>query len=329
LNVIPDKFVVRGADEAPFFAARESAMFWKHTHRKKVFFEDALKHIYDYESRRLDASSLSLSGILRLRTKKVIGLVEEMEEHGLIKIAGHALHLTPQGRAWALQVIRAHRLWESYLSEEVGLPLEKIHKAAEKKEHDITPSEADRLDARLGYPARDPHGDPIPSVTHKMEQLKGVPLTDWPIGKMGRILHVEDEPQEIYAQILSEGFFPDEDIEVAESGERGFHILSRACDCWLPAIVVGNIQVGEIPQSKEVLGDALTVLRQGKSGKILALKIQGMMRIRFLDMGILPGATIEAVMPSVFGEPWAYKVKETLFALRREQAEQIIIQSIR
>jgi len=71
---------------------------------------------------------------------------------------------------------------------------------------------------------------------------------------------------------------------------------------------------------------ALTVLRPGESGKILALKTQGMMRIRFLDMGILPGATIEAVMPSALGEPWAYKVKETLFALRREQAKQIIIQ---
>lgn len=305
-------------------------MFVKHTHRKKVFFEDALKHIYDYESRQLDASALSLSGILMLRTKNVIGLVEEMEAHGLIKIAGHALHLTPQGRAWALQVIRAHRLWESYLSEELGLPLVKIHKAAEKKEHDITPAEADRLDARLGYPARDPHGDPIPSATHKIEQLKGLPLTDWPIGKTGRILHVEDEPPEIYAQILSEGLLTDADIKVTESGKRGFHIVSRARACWLPAIVAGNIQVGEIPPlDKEIQGEALTVLQQGESGKILALKIQGMMRIRFLDMGILPGATIEAVMPSVFGEPWAYKVKETLFALRRAQTEQIIIQSIR
>lgn len=301
-------------------------MFGKHTHRKKIFFEDALKHVYDCESRQVDATALSLSGILRLGTKKVIGLVEEMEEHGLIKIAGHGLHLTPQGRAWALQVIRAHRLWESYLSEEVGLPLEKIHKAAEKKEHDITPSEADRLDATLGFPSRDPHGDPIPSVTHKIEQLKGVPLTDWPAGKMGRILHIEDEPPEICAQILSEGLFPDEDIKVTESTGRGIHIVSRARECWLPVIVAGNIQVGEIPAQRELHGEALTVLRPGESGKILALKTQGMMRIRFLDMGILPGATIEAVMPSALGEPWAYKVKETLFALRREQAQQIIIQ---
>ncbi len=301
-------------------------MFEKYTHRKKIFFEDSLKHIYDCESRQIDATALSLSGILGLRTKQVIGLVEEMEGRGLIKIAGHALHLTPEGRAWALQVIRAHRLWESYLSEEVGLPLEKVHKAAEKKEHEITPAEADRLDATLGFPSRDPHGDPIPSVTHKIEHVKGVPLTDWPIGKMGRILHIEDEPPEIYAQILAEGLSPDEDIKVVESAERGVCIVSRARECWLPPIVAANIQVGEIPAQREVLGEALTVLRPGESGKILALKTQGMMRIRFLDMGILPGATIEAVMSSALGEPRAYKVKETLFALRREQAEQIIIQ---
>jgi DtxR family Mn-dependent transcriptional regulator len=309
-------------------------MFWQSLSRKRILLEDALKHIYDCEYRKVDATTHSLAGALGLRSRKAIALVDKLEERGLVHIAGNGLHLTSHGRAWALQVIRAHRLWESYLSVEVGVPLERIHEQAERKEHNITPAQADVLDAHLGYPLRDPHGDPIPSASHKLERVRGVPLTDWPVGKLGRIVHVEDEPQMICKQIFTEGLFLDTDVKILESAPRGFHLWSRGHECWLPPVVVANIYVKESPQgvegiedsAQQILARPLSALMPGESGRIVTLKCQGLTRRRFLDLGLLPGTWIEVMMPSAFSQPLAYKIRETMIALRREQAEQILIE---
>lgn len=305
-------------------------MFWQSPHRKKILLEDALKHIYDCEYRKVDATTHSLAGALGLRARKAIALVEKLEERGLVHIAGNGLHLTPHGRAWALQVIRAHRLWESYLSNEVGVPLERIHEQAERKEHNITPAQADALEAKLGYPLRDPHGDPIPSASHKLERVKGIPLTDWPVEKLARIVHIEDEPQLICTQIFTEGLFLDTDVKILESAQRGFHLWSHGHECWLPPVVVANIYVREAPQgAEEIPARPLSALRPGESGKIIALNCQGLARRRFLDLGLLPGTLVEVVMRSALLEPLAYKVRETMIVLRREQAEQILIQPLK
>lgn len=311
-------------------------MFWQSLTQKRILLEDALKHIYDCEYRKVDATTHSLAGALGLRARKAIVLVDKLEERGLAHIAGNGLHLTSQGRAWALQVIRAHRLWESYLSVEVGVPLERIHAQAERKEHAITPAQADALDAQLGYPLRDPHGDPIPSAGHKLDRVKGVPLTDWPVGTLGRIVHIEDEPQMICTQIFAEGLLPDTDVKILESAPPGVHLWFNGHECWLPPVVVANIYVKEPPPGVEEIPvpcrpawQPLSALRPGESGKIVALKCQGLTRRRFLDLGLLPGTGIEVVMPSAFGQPMAYNVRETMIALRREQAEQILIESFK
>jgi len=304
-------------------------MFWKRRHTQRILFEDALKHVYDCEYRKVEATIFSLSGILHLKDKKVVTLLAKMEKRGLVRFLSDGIHLTPHGRAWALQVIRAHRLWESYLVDEVGVPLNKIHEQAEQKEHEITPAEADQLEAQLGYPLRDPHGDPIPTATHKIDQKIGTSLIDWPTGKLARIIHIEDEPETIFEQILSEGLLLDTCLKILKADETGLHLWTNVQECWLAPVVATNIFVEEAPQwVEEISGEPLSVLKPGERGKILALKSQGLNRRRFLDLGLLPGTTIEAVMPSALAEPLAYKVRETMIALRREQAQQILIQKI-
>ena len=304
-------------------------MFFKHSQTQRIRFEDALKHIYDCEYRKVEATILSLSGTLHIKDKRIVTLLSKMEKYGLVRILSKGIHLTPHGRAWALQVIRAHRLWESYLVDEVGVPLDKIHEQAEQKEHNITPAQADQLEAQLGYPLRDPHGDPIPSATHTIEQKHGVPLIDWPVNKLARIIHIEDEPETIFEQILAEGLLLDTCLKILKSDGEGLHLWTNVHECWLAPVVAANVFVEEAPQwVEEISGEPLSVLKPGERGRILALKSQGLSRRRFLDLGLLPGTLIEAVMPSALAEPLAYKIRETMIALRREQTQQILIKRI-
>lgn len=304
-------------------------MFWKHKHTQRILFEDILKHIFDCEYRKVEATILSLSGILHIKDQKVVALIAKMEKRKLVRISSDGIHLTPHGRAWALQVIRAHRLWESYLVDEVGIPLNEIHVQAERKEHEITPAQADQLEAQLGYPLRDPHGDPIPSATQKVDPKKGTSLIDWPVGKLARIIHIEDEPETVFEQILAEGLLLDTCLKILKADEKGIHLWTNVHECWLAPIVAANIFVEKAPQwVEEISGEPLSVLQPGQRGKILALKCQGLTRQRFLDLGLLPGTTIEAVISSALAEPMAYKIRETMIALRSEQAKQILIKKI-
>ena len=72
------------------------------------------------------------------------------------------LALTQTGQNQANKLVRAHRLWETYLVNEMGLSAEQIHEDAEKYEHLLTDDMLDEVDAKLGYPKEDPHGSPIP-----------------------------------------------------------------------------------------------------------------------------------------------------------------------
>lgn len=94
--------------------------------------EDALKHLLDREQQGRHASPESLAGTLNLQRGNVMRLIEAMETQNLLESRGTELQLTTQGERWALHVVRAHRLWERYLTDEARMPLEKIHGESEQ-----------------------------------------------------------------------------------------------------------------------------------------------------------------------------------------------------
>ena len=87
--------------------------------------------------------------------------LRQMEQDGLISVSAHGYRLTEPGEKEARQVLRAHRLWESYL-ESIGTPKEALHPTAHRMEHVRGEGTVDYLDEKLGQPARDPHGQKIP-----------------------------------------------------------------------------------------------------------------------------------------------------------------------
>ena len=167
--------------------------------------EDALKHLLDREQQGRHASPESIAGTLDLPRVQVTRLIADMESQGLLETHGAQLHLTTQGTRWAMHIVRAHRLWERYLVDEARMPLSKIHDEAQKREHSFTEAQLNELDAALGHPTLDPHGDPIPSREGKMPTVESQPLTAWQAQGPARIVHIEDEPAIAYDQILAAG----------------------------------------------------------------------------------------------------------------------------
>lgn len=100
--------------------------------------------------------------------------------------------LTPDGRRIATELIRKHRLWEVFLLEKLGFAWDEVHELAEQLEHVQGDALVDRLDAYLGYPKYDPHGDPIPDAQGRWTLRQQVPLVTLQPGERGTVTGVQD-----------------------------------------------------------------------------------------------------------------------------------------
>jgi len=294
---------------------------------QRALVEDALKHIHAREQRDTLATPESLAGKLQVSIKQALELIAEMEEGGLVQSTGPGLRLSRSGLELAVRVIRAHRLLERYLVDELRMPLEEIHNAADRREHTLTAEEVDELEARLGYPQQDPHGDPIPSSEGALESVEATALTDWPVGTPAKIVHLEDEPPEALSKIVAAGFALGMDIEVRQVNRQSLVIWDGESERSLVPVLASNVFVEELahPVQPPV---KLSSLEPGESGRVLALRSEGFDRRRLLDLGLTPGTLVECAFPGPMREPMAYRVRGALVALRPEQTDQIEIDAV-
>jgi len=298
----------------------------------RVYREDALKHIHKSEVKGRRPTLLSIAGALGIGPNEAAALVGRMEADGLLADDAGTPRLTPAGRDAALHVIRAHRLWERYLAEETGYDEADWHGRAEEREHDLTPTELEALAARLGHPTHDPHGDPIPSLDGALEPHGGVPLTALPPDQAGRIVHLEDEPEIVYAQLVAEGLSPGQIVRNATIAPDRIHFWTNGDEHVLAPILAANIFVRPLPADEAepaAHGRPLSALRLGESARVVALApgLRGQERRRLLDLGLLPGTTVTAELRSPSGDPTAYRIRDATIALRSEQAKQVRVTS--
>ncbi len=291
--------------------------------------EDTLMHVHQRQRERRPASTQSLADTLGISARNALALAQDMEAKGLLTLSSDGIRLSNEGRRWALQVVRAHRLFERYLADETSLPLEELHQHAHRLEHKLSPQELDKLEADMGYPTFDPHGDPIPTADGMLPADDSQSLLEWPPGTPAQIVHIEDEPPEVFAQILAEGLALGTLVTVIESAPTRIVFEANDGEHVLAPVVAGNISVREMPATAPAPSfERLTTLRVGQKARVMALDdtCQGLTRRRFLDLGVTPGVLIEPVMQSAFGEPTAYRVRDTLIALRQEQSDMILIE---
>jgi DtxR family Mn-dependent transcriptional regulator len=302
---------------------------WRRARRltARARIEDALKHLHASELSGTLATAQSLAGHLGTTSRRAVDAIATMEQGGLIYSTGAGLRLTPAGATLALRVIRAHRLLERYLADELRVPLEQVHTAADRREHSLTVEEADELEVRLGYPRTDPHGDPIPTSSGALAAVEATALTDWPVARPAEIVHVEDEPPEIFAQIVAAGLQPGMHIEVFDRNEQSVVVWDGEREHVLAPLVASSVSVADLSHPVQP-PLRLSGLRPGESGRVVALKCEGFNRRRLLDLGLMPGAVVECAYPAPLGEPTAYRVRGALIALRREQADEIEIERV-
>src|SRR5919201_1835144 len=124
----------------------------------------------------------------------VTSMLKTLDESNLATYTPYeGVRLTPSGRALALRVLRRHRLIEQFLSKTLNLTWDEVHEEAEHMEHAVSDSLIDRIDAYLGHPPTDPHGDPIPKADGSMEFAADRPLVECAIGERFRIARVIDQ----------------------------------------------------------------------------------------------------------------------------------------
>ncbi len=298
---------------------------------ERVLIEDTLKHLHNLEIRQRRATLESIAGAINLPIRRVPDLLETMQERELVELQNGDFHLTDHGRDYALHMIRAHRLWESYLADATGYGESDWHGQAEAIEHTLGPDEVEALAARLGNPLVDPHGDPIPTAEGEYVPHGGIPLSGVDVGQSMRIVHVEDEPETVYAQLVAEGLHPGQAVQVLEVDNRRIRLWADGNEHILAPMVAANVSVVPLPPevSTEIAPSArLDGLGLGEMATIAAISrgCRGAERRRLMDLGIVPGTRIEVEMHSPSGDPTAYRIRDTIIALRKEQAKHIRIE---
>jgi DtxR family Mn-dependent transcriptional regulator len=300
--------------------------------RHRVRVEDALKHMLAASRRGLTATAESVAGAVRIGASAATRLIAEMEREGLVEIRASALVLTAEGKDYALQVVRAHRLWERYLDDETDLPLTAIHTAADRAEHRLTVAQTDRLDARLGHPPTDPHGDPIPTPEGRIAPFPGVALTDLPEGELAEVTHLEDEPPGVFETVVRAGLSRGKRIQVTERRPGLIRLEVDGHAVSLPAVAAANVHVGPVGETAAPESDVIPLdrLRRDQDAEVVRLddRLRGLTRRRLLDLGVTPGTRIRPELEPLFGRPRAFRIRETLVALRDEQAAGIQVRPL-
>ena len=178
--------------------------------------QDYLKAIYLLESHHQGAVPVTaLAAHLHVTTASVSGMVNRLAKQGLVHHARYrGVRLSPEGRRLALAMVRRHRLLETLLVEELGMSWDEVHAEAETLEHAVSDRLLTRIAAKLRDPARDPHGDPIPSADLEITEAATQVLERLPVGSKGRIVRVLDADPELLAYLDREGIALGDELEV-------------------------------------------------------------------------------------------------------------------
>ncbi|MCJ7716961.1 MAG: metal-dependent transcriptional regulator [Anaerolineales bacterium] len=315
----------------------KSGLFWRLQERRelteKVLIEDTLKYIFKCERNQKPATLESLAGILSTSLGRTSEILAITQARGMLEMSGNRFILTQAGRNTAIQVVRAHRLWERYLADSTGFQEADWHQQAERLEHKLSIEETERLSARLGNPTHDPHGDPIPTAKGELVPHGGVPLSDLPLQTLARIVHIEDEPELLYAQIVAEDLHLNMIVEVDETTADRIRFWSKDQEHILAPIVAANISVVPLVEEnhdQDLPGVPLDTLLVGEKGRVTAISSlsRGVERRRLFDLGIIPGTVVGVEMVNPGGDPTAYRIRGSVIALRSSQARLIKVDPI-
>jgi DtxR family Mn-dependent transcriptional regulator len=182
--------------------------------------DDYLKTVYAHtEWQDAPITPSVLAAKLGIAPSSVTEMVKKLAAAGLVSHVPYgAVRLTDAGAARALAMVRRHRLIETWLVQEFDYGWDEVHDEAEVLEHTISDRLLEGIDARLGRPRFDPHGDAIPDADGHIEREPFVLLADAPVGHTGHVLRVDDRDPELLRALEALGLAVASTVTVAASG---------------------------------------------------------------------------------------------------------------
>ena len=203
--------------------------------------QDYLKALYlegEPDSRADESlvSTTTLSQRLGVSAASATNMLKKLDALGLVShVPYHGAELSDNGRRVALEVIRHHRLLETYLAEALGVPWDEVHAEAEVLEHVLSEGLEERIAAHLGHPTLDPHGPPIPSKDGSVPRISERRLWDASIGERVLVERVSDAHPDGLRYLARIGIRPGTPLVVTGRGPVGGPLFVEAPESGPPA----------------------------------------------------------------------------------------------
>ena len=179
--------------------------------------EDYVKAIYTLDSGEGSVTTTALAERLDVRPASVSGMLPKLTALGLVEhVPYRGVRLTERGTRVALEVVRHHRLLELFLVESLGMTWDEVHAEAEVLEHVLSEELEELIAAKLGDPAFDPHGDPIPSRELTVPADESRSLYGLDPGERATFVRVSDADPDMLRFLGERGITPGVELEVTD-----------------------------------------------------------------------------------------------------------------
>jgi DtxR family transcriptional regulator, Mn-dependent transcriptional regulator len=179
--------------------------------------EDYLKAIYELEQHGSAAGTNDIAARLGIAPASVTGMIQRLARLGLVESERYrGTRLTAAGRAAALQLIRRHRIIESYLVQRLGFGWDDVHEEAERLEHAASEELIERMAEAIGNPTEDPHGAPIPTAAGEVDETRLESINDLAAGRAATVVRMSDRDPEFLRYLDAMGIRPGANVTVRE-----------------------------------------------------------------------------------------------------------------
>lgn len=220
--------------------------------------QDYLKVVWDLHERT--GKKVTLGDVAdRMGEKKPTAseAVKKLASRGFVMHEPYqGISLTEKGHDVAMVMVRRHRLIECFLFSKLGYTWDEVHAEAEKLEHAVSDEFISRIDALLGHPKRDPHGDPIPSEAGEIDAAVHTDLTDIPVGDVVVVDRISDSDPELLRYLALAGVGPGSVLRAEQAPYAGMRVFSI-----VSAVAVGDGETPAAGQSVHVADSALWAIK--------------------------------------------------------------------
>lgn len=197
--------------------------------------QDYLKAIFQIAESGEHEGAITTSQVadaLSVTTASASNMLKKLDGMGYVtQVKRHGVRLTDSGRQAALEVVRVHRILETYLATHLGVPWDEVHREAEVLEHHVSDALAERMAEALGHPEHDPHGHPIPSPTGVLAPSAALRrLSDLEEGTRAVVAAVDDRDDALLRFLAELGLRPGVALEITGRAPFGGPISMRLGD---------------------------------------------------------------------------------------------------